>query len=233
MGVVYLIRHGQASFGKANYDQLSAAGVAQSQRLGTALQGRLPKVDAVYCGTLQRHRDTARHALQAMGLQLPIQERADLNEFDHDEVMVRHTPRYASRALMMAELALTLEPRRAFQRFFAQAVERWVSGQHDADYAESWPAFQQRSRRAVREIVAELGASKTALVFTSGGPITAVAQDLLQVDNAHAFALNWVLVNCGVTKLIYGERGLHLSSFNDHSHLEGPSGESRSLITYR
>lgn len=233
MGVVYLIRHGQASFGKANYDQLSATGVAQSQRLGEALKARLATVDAVYCGTLQRHRDTAHHTLVAMGRKLAVQERPELNEFDHDEVMIRHTPRYASRALMMAELALTLEPRKAFQRFFQQAIQRWVSGAHDAEYSESWPAFQRRSRQAVRDVVAELGGSKTALIFTSGGPITAICQELLHVDDAHAFDLNWVLVNAGVTKLIYGERGLHLSVFNDHSHVEGGGAERPALLTYR
>jgi broad specificity phosphatase PhoE len=34
MGNIYLVRHGQASFGAENYDQLSTLGQQQSQRLG-------------------------------------------------------------------------------------------------------------------------------------------------------------------------------------------------------
>ena len=34
MGTLYLVRHGQASFGAADYDQLSELGRRQSVRLG-------------------------------------------------------------------------------------------------------------------------------------------------------------------------------------------------------
>ncbi len=37
MGSIYLIRHGQASFGAANYDVLSNVGVQQAEHLGTYL----------------------------------------------------------------------------------------------------------------------------------------------------------------------------------------------------
>ncbi|MFP2905716.1 histidine phosphatase family protein [Pyxidicoccus sp. 3LFB2] len=42
MGVVYLVRHGQASFGAADYDQLSETGLAQARVLGETLRPRLP-----------------------------------------------------------------------------------------------------------------------------------------------------------------------------------------------
>jgi hypothetical protein len=38
-----------------------------------------------------------------------------------------------------------------------------------------------------------------------------------------------VVVNASITKLITGQTGTHLLTFNDHAHLEG----DRSLITYR
>lgn len=230
MGAIYLIRHGQASFGKADYDQLSERGWRQAAVLGAALSARLPCVDAVYSGTLQRHRQTAEECLQNAGLTLPVRAEARFNEFDHDEIIVRHKPLYRNRILMMADLAKTLNPRREFQAMFADAVERWVSGAHDADYGETWPAFRGRCVAALQTIMADLGRSKTALVFTSGGPITAICQHLLQLPDEHAFRLNWTLTNCGVTKLIYGERGLYLSTLNEHSHFEG---EHASLITYR
>lgn len=230
MGAIYLIRHGQASFGKADYDQLSEKGWRQAALLGAALNARLRQVDAAYSGTLARHRQTADECLQNARFPLTLQADARFNEFDHDEIIIRHKPLYKNRLLMMADLAKTLNPRREFQAMFADAVERWVSGAHDAEYTETWPAFRARCVAAVQTLIADLGRSKTALVFTSGGPITAICQHLLQLPDEHAFRLNWTLTNCGVTKLIYGERGLYLSTLNEHSHFEG---EHQSLITYR
>jgi broad specificity phosphatase PhoE len=59
MGVVLLVRHGQASFGADDYDVLSETGVEQSRRLGRVLaeQGLAPV--AVVHGAMRRQRDTA------------------------------------------------------------------------------------------------------------------------------------------------------------------------------
>jgi broad specificity phosphatase PhoE len=40
MGTLYLVRHGQASFGADDYDQLSELGRRQSVRLGEYLRGK-------------------------------------------------------------------------------------------------------------------------------------------------------------------------------------------------
>ena len=67
-------------------------------------------------------------------------------------------------------------------------------------------------------------------MFTSGGPITAISQELLRIPDEHAFRLNWTLANCGVTRVVYSERGQYLSTLNEHSHFEG---DQRALLTYR
>jgi broad specificity phosphatase PhoE len=230
MGVVYLVRHGQASFGAADYDQLSETGVAQSRVLGETLRARLPRVDAVVTGTLNRHRQTAEACLAALKLDATPKRTAGFDEFDLDELIVRHTPRYADRTALMQDIASAKEPRRAFQELFTEVVARWVSGRHDDDYTVSWPVFRDGCIRALDELIQELGASKNALVFTSGGPITAICQDLLRIPDEHAFRLNTALANCGVTKVVYSERGRFLSTLNEHSHFEGPQ---RALLTYR
>jgi broad specificity phosphatase PhoE len=40
VGVILLVRHGQASFGGADYDVLSPSGERQARRLGAALAAR-------------------------------------------------------------------------------------------------------------------------------------------------------------------------------------------------
>ncbi len=230
MGVVYLIRHAQASFGAANYDQLSALGEAQSRVLGQALWPRLPRVDAAYVGAMLRHRQTAEPVLAQWPDAPPLQVHAGFDEFDHGEVLARYKPAYANRILLMADMARTLQPRKAFQAAFDAAAARWLSGAHDADYRETWPVFRARCVAALQDVIRAAGPSKTALVFTSGGPISAIAQDLLGVPDDRVFGMNRTLVNASVTKVLYSDNGTYLATWNDHSHFER---DSRAMLTYR
>ena len=56
MTVLYLIRHGQASFGAEDYDQLSELGRRQSVLLGTHLRQTQPPLDAIYAGSLRHQK---------------------------------------------------------------------------------------------------------------------------------------------------------------------------------
>ena len=230
MGAIYLVRHGQASFGKADYDQLSDTGYEQARVLGGALKSRILQLDAVATGSMARHRQTAETCLQAMQQVISRREMPGFNEFDHEQVIQRYEPRYASRLVLMADLAKTLKPRRAFQEMFEKAVARWVGGQHDDDYSESWPAFRARCIQALDTLVDSLGPSKSAIVFTSGGTITAICQQHLHIPDEYAFKLNWTLANCAVSKIVYGSHGHYLSTVNEHAHFEGAHSK---LITYR
>jgi broad specificity phosphatase PhoE len=234
VSAIYLVRHGQASFGRSDYDKLSELGEEQARLLGVALRQRVPQVHVALTGAMLRHKQTAQGCLEAMlrgtGRRAHPVEDAGFNEFDHDELIARYKPRYENRLVLAAELAATLRPRQAFQEMFAEAVARWIGGQHDGDYKESWPVFQARCVEALVRVGDALGSGETAMVFTSAGTITAIFQHLLEMPLSHAFKMNWTMVNCGVTKVIRGSRGFHLSSLNDHGHFEG---EAKRLVTYR
>lgn len=230
MGAIYLLRHGQASFGGQNYDQLSPIGITQACVLGHALKLRGVVPDQVVSGTMQRHLDTASGCLAELGIELPVQQHAGVNEFDHEAVIQAAEPRYADKLAMMGDFAASGDPRRAFQTFFKGAVERWVSGAHAADYAEPWVAFKARSVAALNELVNSAPPKGTTLVFTSGGFISVVCAHMLGLGDARAFTINWTLANAGITKLVAGRDGVHLISINEHAHLEG---REPSLLTYR
>ena len=51
MGTLYLVRHGQASFGADDYDQLSELGHRQSVRLGEYFAERDIRFDGLIAGT--------------------------------------------------------------------------------------------------------------------------------------------------------------------------------------
>jgi broad specificity phosphatase PhoE len=230
VGTIILVRHGQASFGSSNYDQLSPLGFEQAKVLGAHLKQRLPKVDVALMGSMRRHRETAETCLAAMGGDLPLTEDARLNEYTFEAILQAHTPRYADLKHMRDDLARSGNPQKAFQAVFAEAMARWTGGEFDDEYQESWPVFKQRCSTALDSLVASLGPSKTALVFTSGGFIGVTVQRLLGLTAKQAFAFNWNIANGSISKLLYGSRGLSLQSFNEHGHLETTDGH---LLSFR
>jgi broad specificity phosphatase PhoE len=230
MGAIYLIRHAQASFGAADYDQLSEMGMTQSKMLGRALLERRPRTDRIVCGTMRRHHQTAEGCLEAMSLPFELERDAAWNEYDHQNVLHVFDRRYEDPAVLAGELAASDNPRKRFQEIFVASMDRWVGGQHDGEYAESWPAFKARVNGALARLNAALGKSQGALVFTSGGPIAAVCGALLNLSGEDALRLNSKLANASVTKLVCGAKEIHLSTLNEHAHFEG---EHASFITYR
>jgi len=206
MSVVLLVRHGQASFGAADYDKLSEQGEEQARILGQALRDRGIKPAYAVQGSMRRHRQTAAGA----GF-LDAVEDAGWNEFDHVQVLAAHTPPDGEEAAT---------ERRAFQRWFELATEQWMKGDHDDVYDESFAAFTARVDAALERVLSELAPQDTAVVFTSGGAIAAVASRLLGGGPDLWQNLNRVTTNASITKLVVGRSGTSMVSFNDHVHLE-------------
>ena len=90
MSQIYLVRHGQASLGKANYDQLSPLGEQQAFVLGEYLKQLDVNPELILTGTLKRHLQTS--AQIQMGLNLghnSIEQDAlsHWNEFDFETLI--------------------------------------------------------------------------------------------------------------------------------------------------
>lgn len=231
MARVLLVRHGQASFGAADYDRLSATGVAQAEHLGRVLAERGEAIDALWSGTMLRHLQTADGLLRGGGYALPLRTVAGFDEFDHRQVIARYEPRYAEHGAMQADMAAAPDPQRAFARVFRAALGRWTGGACDADYDEPWPAFRLRCRAALDALLAQGTAGQTHLVVTSGGVISVLAQSLLGLDDEGAMRINWTLANAGVSCVQGRGRGGHvLLSLNEHGHFRGGQ---RHLLTWR
>ena len=227
MGAIYLVRHGQASFGSSDYDRLSPLGIEQARIVGTALRPRVPAVSAVVCGTMQRQAHTARACLAAMDLaDAPVLEDAGFDEYDHVDIV----DRFMDRQAMGAALNAASDRVRAFEDLFAQGMTRWQSGSHDGEYRETWSAYRARCLAALDRVEAALTGPQVALVFTSGGVIAAIAQSLLEFPQSRYAPFNWRLANAGVSKIVCGRSGRFLASLNEHGHFEG---EHAKLLTYR
>ncbi len=236
MGSIYLIRHGQASFGADDYDVLSPIGIHQAQVLGKHLAQLGVSFDRCIAGGLRRQQHTAEAALAqfaALDMPAPVLEidRA-FDEFDADAVI---------RALLPAMLpdepeALHVmrnaaEHRGEFQRLFALIIGRWLSGNYDIDGLQSWLGFVAQVEAGLLAILESAGPNERIAVFTSGGTITALLHLITRMPAPQAFELNWQIVNTSLNQLKFRGREVALASFNSHAHLQLLN--TPELITYR
>ena len=211
MGVILLVRHGQASWGAADYDNLSEVGHEQAAITGRALAGRGVTPDRIFTGTMRRHRQSAEGAIDAAAWAAPVDSDEGWNEFDHVQMLEVHGAPEGGDGQMT---------RQQFDAWFDAATERWTSGRYDEDYDEPFFTFTSRVESALRRTASALGSGEVAVVFTSGGPISWVAATLLGGGIDMWMRLNPVTINASVAKVVVGARGTTLVSLNDHSHLE-------------
>lgn len=242
MACIYLIRHGQASFGKEDYDALSPLGEQQAGVMGKALFGRIGKPDSVLSGTMLRHKQTRDFAFAATEccssehsqpehFSPELVESADWNEYDHQAVLAALEPQLATAGGTRRYLAQSEDPKKEFASLFAQAIARWQSERHNDDYPETWTQFKTRVKNALQVALAQCENSQQFVVFTSGGPISAIAQHLLNLPDTQMLNLNWTLANCGVSKVVKTPNRVILSTLNEHSHFE--TRALRHMITYK
>ncbi|HEX5610613.1 MAG TPA: histidine phosphatase family protein [Solirubrobacterales bacterium] len=226
MPTVLLVRHAQASFGSADYDVLSPAGLEQSALLATALEHRQLTIGRVVCGTARRQRETATACLTATGLEIETDERWD--EYETEQVLAHH-------ATVPAALDGTGSggqeiTSREFQGVLDGALADWAASGEGTAASQTWPFFLESRASALGELAAGLGSGETGLVFTSGGVIAAICARLLGGDGELFPRLNRVLVNTGITKIAVGRSGASLVTFNEHAHIDEGGG---ALLTYR
>ncbi len=240
MADIYLIRHGQASFGKVNYDELSQQGKAQSMRLGVTMANQLGaslqrrRVRLVH-GSLTRHKQTMNEWISGFSaaqpdIQMSSIENAEFNEFDHEDMLAVAFPEYVDKNVLAKHLMQTENPRKAFHKLYEKAVSRWISGDFDSDYRESFSAFKQRCVQGFSQLVASAESGESIFVFTSGGPIGMAVQWALNLNDATTFKINSALVNSSVTHFLTNAAGdCTLGYLNNYGHLYSEGVE----VTYR
>jgi broad specificity phosphatase PhoE len=219
MPVVHLIRHGQASFGAAEYDVLSDVGHQQAKLLADTLLRRGIRPDRIIAGSLRRQRDTAATCAEAAAWELPVDTDPRLDEYNH--VGLLREPG--------GPAAAGPADGRAVQASLDAALLDWIQSGRPTSDGRTFAQWRDGAIGAQRDFLGSLGRGGTGLVFTSGGIVAAICADLLGLDPAGFLALARVVVNTGITKIVGGRGGISLISFNDHGHLEGGAD----LVTYR
>lgn len=205
MGAIHLIRHGQASWGAADYDQLSALGMRQSSALGMSWEASdWAPTDAI-AGGLKRHAQTAIAAIDACGRGDGYEVDERWNEYDIQAFAAMRDDVVGAAGSKQDQQALNA------------ALADWMAGQVEG--VESYRGFVDRVQAAFDAAVSSATKGRSVAVFTSGGPIAQVVSHVLAGDDSLFRTLNDVVFNAGVTTIIVGETGRRLLAFNEHTHL--------------
>jgi len=230
---IFLLRHGQASFGSEDYDRLSEQGQSQVRLLGEHL-GRLDiRFDAVYSGNMRRQQDSARLLLEAMGNgDAPeIQLLPNFDEFAHLPVLREYLGMLQRERGESVNLERLRADRRFFQEVFDAATREWVTQRLQAEDLESWADFCARVGEGVSTIRRKHVGGQRVLVSTSAGAISVAVQGILGMPHEDALKLAWVIGNSSLTRILYHGERISLAAFNSLTHLEHP--DRLSMVSFR
>ena len=217
-----MVRHGQASFGTGNYDQLSALGERQGVWLGEYFAERGIAFDRVVTGSMRRHRQTADAIFRGLGSAESYDEDPGLSEYDFRAL-------YGALGDDKRELkALASGSMHDFYKGLKQVLRLWSEDAIDGPLPESWGQFQQRVSAAREDIQGRGG--RRVLVVSSGGPMAAFAQQVMQAPASTAIELNMQIRNTAICQYFFNAESCHLASFNGIPHLDLP--QRRDCVTY-
>lgn len=222
MGTVYLVRHGQASFGADNYDQLSELGQRQCVRLGDYFRHKGLRFDAALVGTLARQKQSL--ASIAEGLQSPIDPLSwpGLNEYDSKAVVQAIHPEPLPKPSSPEEV-------RHHFRLLREGLAQWIAGRVQPEgmpcYAD-WLAGITGALDHVRQS----HHGQSVLIVSSGGPISTAVGQILGMSAEATIELNLRIRNSSVTELTFTPKRHMLVTFNTLPHLDHP--DHASWITY-
>ena len=224
MGTLYLIRHGQASYGEADYDRLSSRGIEQARAVGQwAARARL---DAWYAGPLRRQQQTAQYALETAGGMVPVpQPLPELAEYPAYEILQHMVPRLVAEDPEFAELTSAPTPR-LLDRAFHTILTRWSRDEWLIDGVERVEAFVARIRSGLDRVLRAAGSGARLACVTSAGPIGVAVGLVFGIPAERMVRTSITIRNASITELRFRSQNfnwqpdqLSLVTFNLTAHL--------------
>lgn len=231
MSLLYLIRHGQASFDAEDYDQLSVRGMEQARQLGLHWAKLNLIFDHVHVGPRRRHRQTM-EAVAAVyrerGLNWP--EAVALPELDEHfgyDVLTRSLPDLMQRDPVIRDMKEKLRKdsdtaQRDYLRLFQKVTRLWVRRELNRPDLEAWHEFRERVNRGLVTITGGAGSKKKVAAFSSGGPVAAAMGFALNLDDEKTLDLSWVVRNAAYSEFLFSRGRFSLMTFNAVPHLADP-----------
>ena len=222
MGTLYLIRHGQASYGEADYDRLSPRGIEQAQAIGR--WAATAKLDALYAGPLRRQQQTAQHARDTGGLPAP-ETLDELAEYPAFEMLQHLVPRLIAEDPAFAQLTSAPTPR-LLDQAFQVILSKWSRDEWRVDGVERITAFVERIRAGLDRVLRAAGSGARLACVTSAGPIGVAVGLVFGIPAERMVRTSIVIRNASITELRFRSHNfdwqpdqLSLVTFNLTAHL--------------
>lgn len=187
MATLFLVRHGQASFGAHDYDLLSEIGHRQSRLLGEYLADRGVRPVRVMTGSLRRQRQTwegMAEGLASRGIACPDAViRPGLDEYEAERLLAALVATGQSRAvsgdgrISAGHVGVPGDPadpevRRAHFRLLRQVLTEWAHGRLSVTDHRTWEAFRDGAVAALLEA----WRGPTSVPALAGAPPTPTAR---------------------------------------------------------
>ncbi len=222
MGTLYLVRHGQASFGAADYDQLSELGKRQAESLGRYWAERGMRFDAVLMGTLKRHAQTWEGIRQGAGFTHEPLNWPGLNEYDGEAVIKAIHPDTVDKPT-------TPEGYKRHFHMLRDGLSQWMAGTVSPKGMPTYEGFVKGVTSALDHARAH-HQNQNVLMVSSGGPISTAVGHVLGLSPERTIDLNMRIRNSAITELQFGPKRHALLTFNTLPHLDHP--ERADWITF-
>ncbi len=225
MGTLYLVRHGQASFGEDDYDRLSPLGHRQARRLGEYLRERFARegiaIDTVLMGSLKRHRETWEGMAQGAGWSHAPLVWPGLNEYDSEALIQAIHPEPLAKPD-------TPELYRHHFRLLRDALKGWMDGRIAPQGMPSYTAFVQGIEAALDHVREQCRGN--AMIVSSGGPISTAVGRVLGTPPETTIELNLRIRNTALTEFAFTPKRHMLVSYNTLPRLDSEAHQS--WVTY-
>ncbi|MBU6260404.1 MAG: histidine phosphatase family protein [Burkholderiales bacterium] len=215
MGTLYLVRHGQASFGSDDYDRLSDLGQRQCLALGRWMRERGLVFEAVLRGTLRRQAQSLAAIAEGHGGLPAALEWPGLNEYDSD-ALVRSA--HGGRLPGADAGADPQATHRAHFRLLRTGLQRWIAGEVTPAGMPSWAEFGAGVAAALDHVRQQCRGD--ALIVSSGGPIATAVAQVLGAPPAAMIELNMRIRNSAVTEFTVTPKRHALLAYNHLPHLD-------------
>ncbi len=223
MPLLTLVRHGQASFGATDYDQLSPLGQRQCRRLGDYLRTKGRRFDAVITGTLRRQVQSYDAIAAGLGAAQEPLRLAGLNEYDSAAVIATVHPQPLAKPD-------TPELYRHHFRLLRQGLTAWMAGTAQPVGMPRYAQFVAGVAAALDQVRRLSAGGGDVLMVSSGGPIATAVGQVLGTAPEVTIELNMRIRNSAVTEFVITPKRHLLLSFNNLPHLD--ADEYADWVTY-
>lgn len=236
MASLYLIRHGQASFGSANYDQLSPLGQRQADISGQFFADIGLHFAQAASGDLSRQRETGERVLASQPEPATLRVDPRLNEVDNEGQIAALLPILCERDSAFADrVKAGRSDSKQYQKVIQAVFNAWVSPDcPELSDTASWPDYLAGVTGALQDAMERAEGGSDTAIFTSGGTIATAVSWVLGVSHDQIYGFYEPVFNCSITRLIFSRSRVSLSNFNDTAHLQLLSQQlGEALVTYR